>query len=92
MTEPSPTSDMETILLVDDDRSFCGALAGALRRRGFRVVVAHDHDDAMAEAEAWSPARAVVDGVRAWLHRWGDQPGQQNAGCRRTALSSPERR
>src|SRR5262249_33654062 len=62
MTEPEPTiSENETILLVDDDRSFCGALAGALRRRGFRVVVAHDHDDAMAEAEVWTPSRAVVD-------------------------------
>jgi two-component system, response regulator RegA len=61
MNEPVTDSEQETILLVDDDRSFCGALAGALRRRGFRVVVAHDHDDALAEAEAWSPARAVVD-------------------------------
>jgi two-component system, response regulator RegA len=51
----------ETILLVDDDRPFCTALAGALRRRGFAVVVAHAYDDALAEAEAWKPERAVVD-------------------------------
>ncbi len=61
MNEPATDSETETILLVDDDRSFCGALAIALRRRGFVVVVAHDHDEAMAEAEAWSPDRAVVD-------------------------------
>ncbi|MBK6916268.1 MAG: response regulator [Deltaproteobacteria bacterium] len=51
----------ETILLVDDDKVFCGALAGALRRRGFRVVVAHNGDDAIAEAGAWQPERALVD-------------------------------
>lgn len=53
--------DVETILLVDDDRAFCVALSGALRRRGFKVIVAHNYDDAMAEAAAWSPDRAVVD-------------------------------
>ena len=53
--------DSETILLVDDDRTFCAALAGALRRRGFSVVVAHDYDEGRAEAEAWKPSRAVVD-------------------------------
>ncbi len=50
-----------TILLVDDDRTFCAALAGALRRRGHTVLLAHDYDDAIAEAKAWSPDRAVVD-------------------------------
>lgn len=50
-----------TILLVDDDRTFCAALAGALRRRGHTVLLAHDFDDALAEAKAWSPDRAVVD-------------------------------
>lgn len=50
-----------TILLVDDDRTFCAALAGALRRRGHTVLLAHDYDDAIAEARAWTPDRAVVD-------------------------------
>ncbi len=50
-----------TVLVVDDDKAFCQALAGALRRRGFAVVVAHNYEDALAEAEAWSPDRAVVD-------------------------------
>lgn len=50
-----------TILLVDDDRTFCAALAGALRRRGHTVLLAHDYDDAIAEAKAWNPDRAVVD-------------------------------
>lgn len=56
MTEPT-----ETILVVDDDRTFCKALSGALRRRGFKVVVAHSHADGLAEANAWTPFRAVVD-------------------------------
>ncbi len=50
-----------TVLVVDDDKAFCQALAGALRRRDFAVVMAHSYEDALAEAEAWSPDRAVVD-------------------------------
>ncbi len=50
-----------TILLVDDDRTFCAALATALRRREHTVLLAHDYDDALAEATAWAPDRAVVD-------------------------------
>lgn len=53
--------DRITVLVVDDDKAFCQAMAGALRRRGLAVVVAHNYDDALAEAEAWSPDRAVVD-------------------------------
>ncbi|HEX9622308.1 MAG TPA: response regulator [Polyangiaceae bacterium] len=49
------------VLVVDDDRKFCAALAGALRRRGYRAFVAHSHEEALAEVEAWSPARAIVD-------------------------------
>ena len=48
-------------MVVDDDRDFCSALAGALRRHGYMVVVAHDYDEAMAEAGVWKPERAVVD-------------------------------
>ncbi|MCH9683342.1 MAG: response regulator [Deltaproteobacteria bacterium] len=50
-----------TILLVDDDRTFCAALATALRRRQHTVLLAHNYEDALAEAAAWSPDRAVVD-------------------------------
>ncbi len=56
-----PASAGETILITDDDKAFCAALTGAFRRRGFKVVVAHDYEDAVSEAEAWSPSRAVVD-------------------------------
>lgn len=54
-------TDAATIMVVDDDRAFCAALAGALRRRGMVTVIAHDHDEALSEAEAWRPQRAVVD-------------------------------
>lgn len=57
----SETTSERTILLVDDDRPFCAALAGALRRREFTVVLAHDYADAVSEAKAWRPDRAVVD-------------------------------
>ena len=60
MSEASDDSRI-TVLVVDDDRAFCQAMAGSLRRRGFAVVVAHSYEDALAEAEAWSPDRAVVD-------------------------------
>lgn len=50
-----------TIMIVDDDRPFATVLASALRRRGFQTVIAHDYDEALAEAEAWQPDQAVVD-------------------------------
>lgn len=50
-----------TIMIVDDDRAFCTALAGALHRRGYQVFVAHNHQEALAEAEAWQPALAIID-------------------------------
>ncbi len=51
----------EYVLVVDDDKPFCGALAGSFRRRGYAVVIAHGYEEALSEARAWSPARAVVD-------------------------------
>ena len=51
----------QTVLIVDDDRSFCAALAAALRRRGYASAVAYDYSEALAEAEAWDPSKAIVD-------------------------------
>jgi two-component system response regulator RegA len=50
-----------TVLVADDDRAFCSALGGALRRRGYAVIVAHAFDEAVVEAQAWQPERAIVD-------------------------------
>ncbi len=61
-TSPTPQATTPTtIMVVDDDRAFCAALAGAMRRRGYPTLVAHDYDEALAEAEAWQPGRAVID-------------------------------
>lgn len=54
-------SDGPLILIVDDDVVFCNTLRAAMGRRGVRALIAHSFDDAIAEAEAWSPDRAVVD-------------------------------
>jgi len=59
-TAPAAT-ERETVLVVDDDKAFCNALASALRRRGYAAVVAHNYEEAVSEAEAWSPRKAVVD-------------------------------
>lgn len=50
-----------TLLLADDDATFCHVLARALARRGFRVQVAHDVPGALALCEHCPPEYAVVD-------------------------------
>ncbi len=49
------------ILVVDDDKTFCRALAIALRRRGHQVLLAHDVEEGLREARAFRPERVVVD-------------------------------
>lgn len=49
------------LLLVDDDASFSAALARAMERRGFDVVVAHDADGALGKLMNFSPKYALVD-------------------------------
>lgn len=57
-----PTCDLRahTFLLVDEDRQLCAELTHQLRMRGAGVVVAHSIADAIAEAQAWNPSRAVI--------------------------------
>lgn len=50
-----------SLLLVDDDKTFCRVMARALAKRGFRVIQARDVDSAMMLAEADPPDYAVVD-------------------------------
>lgn len=50
-----------TLLLVDDDKSFCAVMADALEARGMTVRVAHDVPRALAMAAADPPEYAVVD-------------------------------
>jgi two-component system, response regulator RegA len=54
-------SAARTLLLVDDDPTFCNVMERALVRRGFRVTLAHDVDGALAHARAEPPDYAVID-------------------------------
>ena len=50
-----------TLLLVDDDRSFCAVMADALTARGLAVRVAHDVAQALGLIADDPPDYAVVD-------------------------------
>ena len=50
-----------SLLLVDDDATFCQVLSDALIKRGFNVCVAHSVEQAIPMAEANPPEFAIVD-------------------------------
>jgi len=50
-----------SLLLVDDDATFCRVLSAALEKRGFAVTVAHSVEQAIPLAESNPPEFAVVD-------------------------------
>lgn len=50
-----------SLLLVDDDQTFCQVLSGALQRRGFDVLVAHGVNEALDMIGHDAPEYAVVD-------------------------------
>src|SRR5690606_23913204 len=52
---------MPTLLLVDDNETFCQVMTRALTRRGFQVHTAHDTASAIRIAESTPPAYAVID-------------------------------
>ena len=53
--------DKPTLLLVDDDETFCMVLARALIKRGFAVTVTHSVELALPVAKNNPPEYAVVD-------------------------------
>lgn len=53
--------DSASLLLVDDDPTFCRVLSAALEKRGFSVNVAHSVEQALPLAQAHPPEFAVVD-------------------------------
>ncbi len=57
----APRHEQPSLLVVDDDATFCGVLARALEKRGFAVTVAHSVEDALPLAHANPPEYAVVD-------------------------------
>ncbi|MDH5785417.1 MAG: response regulator transcription factor [Chromatiales bacterium] len=50
-----------SLLLVDDDQIFCQMLGRSLTKRGFNVVLAHNGEDAILQAQQSIPAFAVID-------------------------------
>jgi two-component system response regulator RegA len=53
--------ELATLLLVDDDTTFCKVLSAAMEKRGFAVTVANSVEQAIPMAECNSPEFAVVD-------------------------------
>jgi two-component system response regulator RegA len=50
-----------SLLLVDDDTTFCSVLSAALQRRGYAVCSAHSVEQALHILDNFSPEYAVVD-------------------------------
>jgi two-component system, response regulator RegA len=54
-------TDQASLLLVDDDTTFCLVLSRALEKRGFTVTLAHSVEQALPLARDNPPEYAVVD-------------------------------
>ncbi len=54
-------AEQPSLLLVDDDVTFCSVLGKALEKRGFAVTIAHSVEQAQPLAQANPPEYAVVD-------------------------------
>lgn len=52
---------MKTLLIVDDDKTFCEVLAESMRKRGYEVESAHSLPDALARAESFNPEWVLTD-------------------------------
>lgn len=57
----SSREDTASLLLVDDDATFCRVLRTALEKRGFSVSVAHSVEQALPMATDNPPEYAIVD-------------------------------
>ncbi len=55
------SEQLPTLLLVDDDKVYCQVLSGALHKRGFSVLVAHDVAQALQLIGDVAPEYAVID-------------------------------
>jgi len=54
-------TERASLLLVDDDITFCRVLCRALQKRGFAVTVAHSVEQALPLAQDNPPEYAIVD-------------------------------
>jgi two-component system response regulator RegA len=59
--ETQDLTPQPTLLLVDDDHTFCAVLKQALEKRGFEVHAATDVESGAALAEQVEPEYAVID-------------------------------
>ena len=50
-----------TVLIVDDDETFCQVLASALENRNYKSKLAYNFEQAQALVESWQPEYAIVD-------------------------------
>lgn len=60
-TYPGHDEELPSLLLVDDDPTFCEVLHMALSRRHYEVHVAHNIADALVLADRLAPEYAVID-------------------------------
>lgn len=56
-----PVADERVLLLVEDDAAFARTLGRSFERRGYRVILAENVDEASAALMDNSPGYAVVD-------------------------------
>jgi two-component system, response regulator RegA len=61
MTASEQKEDLPTLLVVDDDLTFCRITKRAMEAHGFKVEVAHDVEQAFHMAEHSPPEYALVD-------------------------------
>ena len=61
MNGNDPTAESSSLLLVDDDATFCRVLGQALTRRGFVVSIAHHSATALQTAQTDPPEYVVLD-------------------------------
>ncbi|MBI5919901.1 MAG: response regulator transcription factor [Nitrosomonadales bacterium] len=54
-------NEQPSLLLVDDDATFCSVLSKAMKKRGFAVTTANSVEEAIPLAQANPPEYAVVD-------------------------------
>lgn len=54
-------SEVERVLLVDDDEAFSSVMARAFERRGFTVQTCPSADDAVAQCASFAPSHIVLD-------------------------------
>ncbi|MBI4188954.1 MAG: response regulator transcription factor [Betaproteobacteria bacterium] len=57
----SDRDERPSLLLVDDDVTFCSVLSKALEKRGFEVAVAHSVAEALSNIQDNAPKYAVID-------------------------------